>query len=64
MLKEIKSSFGDISEVTTLKVENIDISPLTKKDFEFKFPGFTHVTDHIAGISYLTTMPLEQLEGN
>ncbi len=43
-----------------IKVEEVDISPLTKEDFEFKFPAFTHVTDHIAGVSYLTTMTLEQ----
>jgi hypothetical protein len=45
---------------TTIKVEEIDITPLTKEDFEFKFPAFTHVTDHISGISYVTTMPPEQ----
>jgi len=42
--------FGDISEPTTLKVEEMDISPLTKEDFEFEFPEFTHVTDHTAGL--------------
>jgi hypothetical protein len=52
--------FGDINEPTTLKVEEMDISPLTKEDFEFTFPAFTHVTDHIAGTSYLTTIPMEQ----
>ena len=57
---KIELYMEDISEPTTLKVEEMDISPLTKEDFEFKFPAFTHVTDHIAGISYLTTMPMEQ----
>jgi len=45
---------------TTVKIEEMDISPLTKEDFEFKFPAFTHVTDHIIGTSYLTTMTMEQ----
>jgi len=57
---KIEHCFGDITEPTTLKVEEIDISPLKREDFEFKFPAFTHVTDHIAGTSYLTTMPMEQ----
>ena len=57
---KIETCFWDVSEPTTLKVEEIDISPLTKEDFDFKFPASTRVTDYIASISYLTTMPLEQ----
>ena len=53
-------SFGDVSEPTTITVDEMDISPLTQKDFEFKFPAFTHITDHLLGMSYLTTQPLEQ----
>ena len=60
----IKMYLRDFDDPVTFKIEEMDISPLTKEDFEFKFPAFTHVTDHIAGISYLTTMPLEQSEGN
>jgi len=56
----IKMYPKDIDDPTTIKTEEMDISPLTKEDFEFKFPAFTHVTDHIIGTSYLTTMPLEQ----
>lgn len=52
--------YRHIKVPTIVKIEEIDISPLTKKDFGFEFPAFTHVTDHISGISYLTTMPLEQ----
>lgn len=36
-----------------MKVEMVEFSPLTKKDFEFTFPPSTHVTDHIRGTSYL-----------
>jgi hypothetical protein len=50
----------DVNEPITIKIEEMDISPLTKEDFYFEFPAFTHVTDHIAGTSYLTTMPVEQ----
>jgi hypothetical protein len=56
----IKMYLRDVNEPVTIKIEEMDISPLTKEDFEFKFPAFTHVTDHIIGTSYLTTMPLEQ----
>ena len=56
----IKMYLKDIDAPTTFKIEEMGISPLTKEDFEFKFPAFTHVTDHIIGTSYLTTMPLEQ----
>jgi len=57
---KIEHCFEGVSEPTTLKVEEVDISPLTKEDFKFKFPAFTHVTDHLIGMSYLTTMTLEQ----
>jgi len=53
-------SFGDVSGPTTITVDEMDISPLTKEDFEFKFPAFTHVTDHLLGTSYLTTPTLDQ----
>jgi hypothetical protein len=56
----IKMYLRDVNEPVTIKIEEMDISPLTKEDFEFKFPALTHVTDHIIGTSYLTTMPLEQ----
>ena len=51
----IKIYHRHIDEPSTIKIEEMDISPLTKEDFEFKFPAFTHVTDHIIGTSYLTT---------
>jgi hypothetical protein len=51
----IKMYLRDVNEPVTFKIEEMDISPLTKEDFEFEFPALTHVTDHIAGISYLTT---------
>ena len=38
----------------TIQIEEIDISQLTKEDFEFAFPAFTRVTDHISGTSYVT----------
>ena len=56
----IKMWNRDVNEPVTIKIEEMDISPLTKEDFEFKFPAFTHVTDHLIGASYLTTAPLEQ----
>ena len=56
----IKMYLQHIDNPVTFKIEEMDISPLTKEDFEFKFPAFTHVTDHLAGISYLTTMTMEQ----
>ncbi len=52
--------YGHIKEPTTIKIEEIDISPLTKEDFEFEFPTFTHVTDHLIDASYLTTATMEQ----
>ena len=52
---KIQTKFSDLPEPTTIKTEEIDFSPLTKEDFEFEFPAFTHVTDHILGTSYLTT---------
>ena len=52
---EIKMYLRNIDNPSTIKIEEMDISPLTKEDFEFEFPEFTHVTDHIAGTSYLTT---------
>ncbi len=55
----IKMYLRDIDAPVTFKIEEMDISPLTKEDFEFKFPAFTHVTDHIIGTSYLTTMTME-----
>lgn len=42
--------YGHIEEPTTIKIEEMDITPLTKEDFEFKFPEFTHVTDHTTGL--------------
>ena len=57
---KIESFFGGVGGTTTVKIEEIDISPLTKEDFKFKFPEFTHVTDHILGTSYLTTATMEQ----
>ncbi len=53
-------SFGDVSGPTTITVDEMDISPLTKEDFDFEFPAFTHVTDHLLGTSYLTTPTLDQ----
>lgn len=53
-------SFGDVSGPTTITVDEMDLSPLTKEDFEFKFPAMTHVTDHLIGQSYLTTATMEQ----
>ena len=52
----IKMYLRHIEEPVTFKIEEMDISPLTKEDFWFQFPAFTHVTDHILGTSYLTTM--------
>jgi len=52
--------YRHIEVPTTVKIEEIDISPLTKEDFEFKFPAYTHVTDHLIGASYLTTTTMEQ----
>jgi len=43
-------------------VKNIDISPLTREDFRLEFPDFTHVTDHVAGISYVTAEPSSSVE--
>jgi len=51
----IKLYLGDVNEPVTFKIEEMDISPLTKEDFDFNFPAFTHVTDHILGVSYLIT---------
>lgn len=56
----IKKFIKHLKVPTIFKVEEMDFSPLTKEDFEFKFPARTHVTDHINGISYVTTMPPEQ----
>jgi hypothetical protein len=56
----IKKYIRHLKVPTIFKTEEVDFSPLTKEDFEFKFPAFTHVTDHINGISYVTTTPLEQ----
>ena len=53
-------SFGDGSSPTIITVDEMDLSPLTKEDFEFEFPAFTHVTDHLIGANYLTTMTMEQ----
>jgi hypothetical protein len=58
----IKMYLRHVEDPVTFEIEEMDISPLTKEDFEFKFPGCTHVTDHISGISYVTTTPLEQSE--
>jgi hypothetical protein len=55
---DIKMYHRHLEEPITIKIEKMDISPLTKEDFEFKFPDFTHVTDHVAGISYVTTEPI------
>ncbi|MBC8481452.1 MAG: hypothetical protein H8D47_02150 [Planctomycetes bacterium] len=56
----IKLYLQHIEDPVTFKIEEMDISPLTKEDFDFKFPAFTHVTDHLIGTSYLTTMTMEQ----
>jgi len=56
----IKMYLKHIVDPVTFKIEEMDISPLTKEDFEFKFPEFTHVTDEIIGTSYLTTPTMEQ----
>ena len=56
----IEQYLKDIKEPVTVTIEEMSISPLTQEDFEFEFPASTHVTDHILGASYLTTMPLEQ----
>ena len=58
--EKIETRLEGVSKPTTLKVEGIDVSQLTKEDFNFKFPAFTHVTDHLIGTSYLTTMTMEQ----
>lgn len=56
----INKYLRDLKEPVRFEIEEMDISPLRKEDFEFKFPAFTHVTDHLIGTSYLTTTPLEQ----
>jgi hypothetical protein len=56
----IKMHNRDMKDPVTITIEEMDISPLTKEDFEFKFPAFTHVTDHLLGTSYLTTTTLDQ----
>ena len=38
------------NEPITIKVDNCNIAPLTKKDFEFEFPESAHVTDHTIGL--------------
>lgn len=53
----IKKYIRHLKVPTIFKIEEMDISPLTKEDFEFEFPAMTHVTDHINGISYVTTTP-------
>lgn len=52
----------DLKEPITITIEEMDISPLTKEDFEFEFPPNTHVTDDIAGISYLTSEPEDKTD--
>lgn len=51
--------YRHITVPTIVKIEEMDISPLTKEDFEFQFPAYTHVTDHVTGTSYVTTVPSE-----
>jgi len=51
--------YRHVEKPVTIKTEEIDNSPLTKEDFEFELPAFTHVTDHIIGTSYLTTEILD-----
>ncbi len=57
---DIKLYIRGNDDPTVMKAEEIDFTPLTKKDFEFKFPEKTHVTDHIADISYVTTPTRKQ----
>lgn len=49
----IKLFFRGNKYPTTLTIDEMDISPLTKSDFEFKFPALAHVTDETSGTSYL-----------
>lgn len=56
----IENYFGDVENPTTIRTEEIDISPLTKEDFKFEFPPLTHVTDELLGTSYLTELPTKQ----
>jgi hypothetical protein len=56
----IEMYLKDVEAPVTFKIEEMDLSPLTKEEFEFTFPAFTHVTDHIVGTSYLTTATMEQ----
>lgn len=55
----IETKFSDVSNPSVFQVESADFSPLTKEDFEFNFPDFTHVTDHLLGTKYLTTQTIE-----
>jgi hypothetical protein len=56
----IQMYLRDVEAPVVFRIEEIDTSPLSKQDFEFTFPPFTHVTDHILGTSYLTTPTIEQ----
>jgi hypothetical protein len=47
----------DAANPAVITVKRMDVTPLSKDDFVIKFPEFTHVTDHVAGISYVTTQP-------
>jgi hypothetical protein len=56
----IQMYLKNVETPVVFKIEEMDTSPLSKQDFEFTFPAFTHVTDHIVGTSYLTTATMEQ----
>jgi hypothetical protein len=62
----IEMYLKDVEAPVVFRIEEMDTSALSKQDFEFTFPAFTHVTDHIAGTSYLTTPTMEQsgIEGS
>jgi hypothetical protein len=59
----IQMYLKDVAAPVVFRIEELDTSPLSKQEFEFKFPAFTHVTDHIAGISYLTTETMVPIHG-
>jgi len=49
----IKMYHRDVKSPTVMQIKEMDISPLGKGDFALEFPELTHVTDHVADISYL-----------
>ena len=48
---KIQTNFSDVAEPAITEVEEVDFTPLRKEEFEFDFPPFTHVTDHLLGIN-------------